>query len=210
MKKLTLILVLLFISCGTKTKNKNSSEFVEKTNAEVVKKDSINKIETIITQRVEEKLTEYREENKSDVSDKIKVTETTETLNFEGGEALVIETPQGITRISGNGRITKHTRTAYQELERQSISQMNIELAEKLQYQIDQNNQQTITKQAITEVATEIVTKNKQENKEKEVKTQLNFWVYFWIIIIILLVYFGYKLYMKYGSPLGWFKLIFK
>ena len=44
MKNITLILVLLLFSCGTKTKNKQSSEFIEKINSEVIEADSINPV----------------------------------------------------------------------------------------------------------------------------------------------------------------------
>ena len=208
MKNTILILVLLLFSCGTKTKNKQSLEFIEKINSEVVEADSINQLEKIISERVEERLIQYRQENRNDLSDKVKITETTETLDYSGGEPLIIESPQGIVRISGNGRITRHTKTAYQELERRSIEKMNVELASKLQHVLDSINEKSITRQVVRQTAKEIVTKKKEENKE--VKTQINFWVYFWIIIIIIIVYFGYRMYMKYGSPLGWIKLFLK
>jgi len=93
MKQIILaIAILILFSCGTKTKNK--SEYVEKVTQETLIKDSINKVTQVIATKVEESLTEYKEQNKSDLTDKVKITETTETLDYSGGEPLTIETPQ--------------------------------------------------------------------------------------------------------------------
>lgn len=200
----------LVFGCGTKTKTKTQSESEVKAKETAKVEDSTVHAETFIASKLEEKQKElendFRKENNSE---DLEVT-VTEVVEIESKEPIYMELNDGRFLNINNGRITKTKTTTTGKRKKNEIINFNEKIAEKSQSKIDSSNQIIIAKKAGIESAKEYLETQKSNNKEKvQEGWQPGFWFWFWIVLLVILIILFIYFYRKYGSPIGWFKLLF-
>lgn len=181
------IAFILLHGCGTKSKSKTTSTTSEKMVVEAREKDSISRTDKLITQKVEEKLSEYFAEKNASQKEKETNIETVETIEYTGGEPLIIESDKGTMKISGNGTLTRTTKKVNKELSREEVQKINQDISERIESKIDEENISILVKSAVRESLSEI--DKSTIDKSKEVETSgLGFWFWFWLILVLVLI----------------------
>ena len=200
----------LFSGCGTRTKTKTESSKETEVKTEAKEKDSLVKLDQFIATKVEETTKDIAAYKKENATENELETTVTETLEVESKEPVYMELSNGKFLNVNNGRITKTKTTTTSKKNNQKITDSNIKIAEKTQLKIDSINTSMMIKTAMKEAVTEVISNQKNSNVDVEQKGwQPGFWFWFWIIFILLLIITFAYLYKKYGTPLGWWGLIF-
>jgi len=173
-KTLSLILLALFISCGTKTKTKSQSS-QEQTAKDLQKeKDSIARIDSIVLAKTKIALTDIKEQTKSEDNSSDIETTTTDVIEV----------------VTKDARITKTRTTTTAKRQSQKIVEKNKEISERTKEKIDSINFSSAVAETSKEVLKEISEKQTKAEESKVKKTTIPFWIWLILILIVLIIIF--------------------
>ncbi len=213
MKKIIILLfaLFLFVDCGTKTKTQTETKTEIEAKETAKSQDSLATMEKIILSKVDEKMKELEEKFRQTEQEEEtkKTTITTKETIFDNDEWQDLP-KSGKTVHKPSGRLLE-TKTVIEEKRKaQKETDMNIKLVEKEKIKKDSTAIATAIKTGIKEGMKELSVNEKTKNKEVVQKGwQPGFWFYFWIFIILVLIALFIYLYRKFGTPMGWFGLLF-
>ncbi len=224
MKKIIVLLfaLFLFVDCGTKTKTKSETETeikakevaeVENQKQREIKR--LDSIRVVLEETLRKEFLQKSNESSIEEGTKRTTTETTETLKnpTEGFRPI----GNGDLFINdSNGRIIERkTKTIIEEKfkkeQQKEIETKKIEEEKRVKdsisttIYIDSKIESTVEKHLL---------QYEKKNKAREDETvkegwQPGFWFYAWIFIILVLIALFIYLYRKFGTPMGWFGLLF-
>ena len=212
----------LFSGCGTRTKNINDDKTELKSNINSEKnidlklsKEQMDSLRLVVEENLRKEFEQKLNETSNEEGTRKTTTEVTETL---------VNPTEGFREIKGtdmflndaNGKfLERKTKTIIEEkfkLEKQKqIETKRIEEEQKKKELIETNKYID----EIVQKTVEIHVSQYEEKQNKRTKAvvqegfKIGFWGWFWIIFILLLIITFAYLYKKYGTPLGWWGLIF-
>jgi predicted RND superfamily exporter protein len=190
-KTLSLILLALFISCGTKTKTKSQSS-QEQTAKDLQKeKDSIARIDSIVLAKTKIALTDIKEQTKSEDNSSDIETTTTDVIEV----------------VTKDARITKTRTTTTAKRQSQKIVEKNKEISERTKEKIDSINFSSAVAETSKEVLKEISEKQTKAEESKVKKTTIPFWIWLILILIVLIIIFRKWLLIQFPFLTKIFKL---
>jgi len=216
MKKIIILLfaLFLFVDCGTKTKTKSETETeikAKETALKVAENKKIDSIRVVLEETLRKEFFQKSNETNTSEGTKRTTTEVTETYESPTKDFRPVSGTDLFIKDANGRLMTKTTKTIIDE---RFKAEQKKEIETKRIEEEKRKKDSVATNEYIEKVVEAHISQYEKKNKAREDETvkegwQPGFWFYFWIFIILVLIALFIYLYRKFGTPMGWFGLLF-